>query len=97
MAAQLVTLAAQIFPKLDHLSYYDLLGLSATANEGQIKAAFYRVSRDLHPDRYHMLPDRELRDRLESIYARICEGYRVLTSPEGEPRTPKRSARARSG
>jgi DnaJ-class molecular chaperone len=67
---------------LDQLSYYDLLGLPTTANEAEIRAAFYRCSSDLHPDRYHMLPDREVKDRLESIYARMCEGYRVLSNPE---------------
>ncbi len=48
----------------------------------EIRAAFYRISHDLHPDRYHRIDNRELRDRLETIYARMCEGYRVLTTPE---------------
>ena len=79
---QLAAFVGQVFPKLDQLSYYDLLGLSSATTEGEIRVAFYRISTDLHPDRYHMLPDRELKDRLETIYARICEGYRVLSSPE---------------
>lgn len=81
-AEQLAAFASQIFPRLDHLSYYDLLGLSSAPSESEIRAAFYRVSGDLHPDRYHNLPDRELRERLETIYARMCEAYRVLSSPE---------------
>jgi DnaJ-class molecular chaperone len=87
---QLAAYVRQVFPRLDQLSYYDLLGLSSVATEGEIRTAFYRVSSDLHPDRYHMMPDRELKDRLETIYARICEGYRVLGSPE------KRAAYARA-
>jgi len=79
---QLATFVRQIFPKLDQLSYYDLLGIPTAATEGEIRTAFYRVSSDYHPDRYHMLPDRELKDRLETIYARMCEGYRVLSNPE---------------
>jgi DnaJ-class molecular chaperone len=79
---KLTAFVAQTFPKLDRLSYYELLGISSSSGEGEVRAAFYRVSTDLHPDRYHMLPDRELKDRLETIYARICEGYRVLSSPE---------------
>jgi DnaJ-class molecular chaperone len=47
------------------------------------------MSDDLHPDRYHTMADRELKERLETIYARICEAYRVLTTPE------KRTAYAR--
>jgi DnaJ-class molecular chaperone len=79
---QLASFVTQIFPKLDRLSYYDLLGLSSATTQAEIRAAFYRLSSDLHPDRYHMLPDHELKDRLETIYARICEGYRVLSNPE---------------
>jgi DnaJ-class molecular chaperone len=73
---------AQIWDKLDQLSYFDLLGLPSGATVQDIRAAFYRMSHDLHPDRYHRIDNRELRDRLETIYARMCEGYRVLTTPE---------------
>jgi len=73
---------AETYGRLDELSYYDLLGIPPSAAEPQIRSAFYRVSGDLHPDRYHTLADRELKERLETIYARICEGYRVLTVPE---------------
>ncbi len=79
---QLAAYVRQVFPRLDALSYYDLLGVPSTAGSIEIRMAFYRLSSDLHPDRYHMLPDRELKDRLESIYARICEGYRVLSLPD---------------
>lgn len=79
---QLAAFVKQVFPKLDHLSYYDLLGLAHAATEAEIRTAFYRVSADLHPDRYQMLPDFALKDHLETIYARICEGYRVLSNPE---------------
>ena len=79
---QLAAFVQQTYRKLDLLSYYDLLGLPTTASQAEIRAAFYRSSSDLHPDRYHMLPDREVKDRLETIYARICEGYRVLSNPD---------------
>jgi DnaJ-class molecular chaperone len=79
---QLATFVRQLYGKLDRLSYYDLLGVSSGSPHADIRAAFYRLSNDLHPDRYHMLADHELKERLETIYARICEGYRVLTTPE---------------
>jgi DnaJ-class molecular chaperone len=79
---QLAAIARQIYPRLEQLSYYDLLGVSATAGTPEIRLAFYRLSSDLHPDRYHMLADRDLKERLEIIYARICEGYRVLSTPD---------------
>ncbi len=79
---QLEQFVQQIYGKLDQLSYFDLLGVASGATVAEIRAAFYRMSQDLHPDRYHRMDNRELRDRLETIYARMCEGYRVLTTPE---------------
>jgi len=80
--AQLEQFVEQVFPKLDQLTYYDLLGVASGASLQEIRASFYRMSHDLHPDRYHRIDNRELRDQLETIYARMCEGYRVLTIPE---------------
>ncbi len=79
---QLARFVQQIFPKLDQLSYFDILGVSTGASVIEIRDAFYRMSHDLHPDRYHRIDNRELRDQLETIYARMCEGYRVLSTPE---------------
>jgi DnaJ-class molecular chaperone len=79
---QLAQFVQQMWGKLDQLSYFDLLGLSSGATVAEIRAAFYRVSHDLHPDRYHRIDNREMKERLESIYARMCEGYRVLTTPD---------------
>ena len=87
---QLAAFVEQMYGRIDRLSYYDLLGVSSGTPQSEIRAAFYRVSNDLHPDRYHALVDRELKERLETIYARICEGYRVLTMPD------KRAAYARA-
>jgi DnaJ-class molecular chaperone len=86
---QLAAVARQLYGKLDQLSYYDLLGVSSGTSPADIRMAFYRMSDDLHPDRYHTMADRELKERLETVYARICEAYRVLTTPE------KRTAYAR--
>ncbi len=72
----------QIFPRLDQLTYYELLGLPAGSDPATVRAAFYRMAADLHPDRYHTVADRMVKERLEAIYARMCEGYRVLTTPE---------------
>lgn len=86
---QLATFAKQIYGKLDQLTYYELLGVSSATPASDIRTAFFRMSDDLHPDRYHTMADRELKERLETIYARISEAYRVLTAPE------KRAAYAR--
>jgi curved DNA-binding protein CbpA len=79
---QLAAFAAQVFPQLDKLSYYQLLRVSHTATVAQIRASYYKIAGQLHPDRYRTLANTTLRDQLETIYARINEGYRVLTNAE---------------
>jgi molecular chaperone DnaJ len=55
--------------------YYELLGLSRGASEGEIKRAFRRLARELHPD-VSDSPDAEERFR------EVAEAYQVLSNSE---------------
>jgi DnaJ-class molecular chaperone len=76
------TFAESVYPTLDQRNYYELLNVPAAAELRAIRAAFYRLAAQLHPDRFYALGQSEVRERLETIYARICEAYRVLADPE---------------
>jgi DnaJ-class molecular chaperone len=80
-AAELAAFARQVFPGLDKYSYYQLMRVPPEADARAVRASYYRIAAQLHPDRYHNLPDVAMREQLESIYARICEAYRVLVDP----------------
>jgi molecular chaperone DnaJ len=55
--------------------YYEVLGVQRTAGEGEIKKAFRRLARTLHPD-VSEEPDAQERFR------EIVEAYEVLSKPE---------------
>lgn len=71
-----------IWKNLPRLNYYQLLDVAPNADAAAIKAAFYRLSRDYHPDRYFRFPNENFRNAVNTIYKRISEAYTVLRSPE---------------
>lgn len=56
--------------------YYDILGVSRTADETEIKKAFRRLARELHPDVNRSDP------AAEEKFKEAAEAYEVLKDPE---------------
>ncbi len=56
--------------------YYDVLGLSRDADEAEIKRAFRRLARELHPDVNRHDPDAEVK------FKQAAEAYEVLSDRE---------------
>lgn len=56
--------------------YYELLGVERDAGEREIKKAFRRLARDLHPDVNRDDPD------AEDKFKQAAEAYEVLSDPE---------------
>lgn len=66
------------YEALDRSDYFEVLQVTRDASPGDIKKAFYRESRALHPDRFYHLPDKTLKERVNELYKRITEAYYVL-------------------
>jgi curved DNA-binding protein CbpA len=70
-----------LFARIEHAAdYYDLLGLGPQANAGEIKNAYHSLARRYHPDRFHQA-DAQLRNQIESAFARVAQAYEVLGDP----------------
>lgn len=63
---------------LDSFDYFQLLKLPHTATPVEIKKAFYKESRELHPDRFFQLTDPVVKGAINAIYKRVTEAYYVL-------------------
>lgn len=68
----------QIYRDLDDYTYYELLKITPAATADDVRRAFHRMARSMHPDRHQQTGDDALRDKLYAIYKRITEGYRIL-------------------
>jgi hypothetical protein len=60
---------------------YDLLGISITANDNEVKRAYYAMAKKYHPDRHHSPYLRDVHGLLEELFGKITDGYSILSSP----------------
>lgn len=68
------------FTRLDEAQdYYQVLDIGRLADAEEVKRAYHFLARNFHPDRFHK-GDPELRQRIESGFARVARAYETLSN-----------------
>jgi curved DNA-binding protein CbpA len=62
-------------------SYHDLLGIGRGADNREIKLAYFRLSKEYHPDRYFRRNIGSYSPRLDRIFKKLSEAYELLSDP----------------
>jgi tetratricopeptide (TPR) repeat protein len=62
-------------------NHFEILGLSRSVGEAEVKEAYFRLAKRFHPDVHHGTSLGDLRDELEEIFIRLGEAYEVLRDP----------------
>lgn len=75
--------------------YYATLGVSTTATQREIKAAFRRLARETHPDRQAGRDAAEGDEALERRFKRIARAYAVVGDPVRRKAYDERLTRGR--
>ena len=86
-------------------THFEVLGLSRSVGEAEVKDAYFGLAKRFHPDVHHSASLGDLRDELEEVFIRLGEAYDVLRDPrkraDYEARLrrskPKPAAEAASG
>ncbi|MBI4653408.1 MAG: DnaJ domain-containing protein [Nitrospirae bacterium] len=75
-----------IFNKCETLGYYEMLRVEKDASAEEIVKAYYKASKEFHPDRRFSLPSEDLseglKEKLTKVFFYITKAYEVLSDPE---------------
>lgn len=63
---------------LDDVDLYQLLGLDPTSDLKEIRRAYFRRSKEFHPDRYFNRRTGPYKEKLLLIFSRVSHAYRML-------------------
>lgn len=61
--------------------YHQLLGVERDADAKEIKRAYFRLSKEFHPDRYFRRKLGHYAARLDRIFKQVAEAYELLSDP----------------
>ena len=71
----------QRLERVENADYYSVLEIGASASHSKVREAYYELARQYHPDRFRSGPLMDLRERVESYFARVTEAYNTLGDP----------------
>ncbi|HEX8706659.1 MAG TPA: DnaJ domain-containing protein [Pyrinomonadaceae bacterium] len=90
----------RLFARLDAAAdHYEILGVYASANAGEVKRAYHGLAKRFHPDRFRKETEAGLYERVEAAFARIAQAYEVLKDKQtraaydSRPDRPKAASR----
>ncbi len=72
----------RLYDDLDKATYYEIMQVSKDAPAKAVKRAYYKLSREFHPDRFFRREMGSYKPKLEQVFAKVNEAYRVLSEPE---------------
>jgi tetratricopeptide (TPR) repeat protein len=76
-------------------TYFEMLGIERTANEQQVKEAYFRLAKRFHPDAHHDSTLSDLVDKLEAVFIKLGEAYETLKNARTRSDYEERLGRAR--
>ena len=76
----------QAFRRSDKLNHYEILGVAMDAERGEIRDAYFALSKVFHPDAYYGKHLGSFKPKMETVFRKVTDAY------EAVGRTKKREA-----
>jgi len=70
------------FTRLDRMNFYELLGLHGLVDKKEVKASYYALAPDFHPDKYFGRKLGTFKAKIEAIFARLTLAHDTLSSKQ---------------
>src|SRR4030066_602194 len=71
----------EMYKKCGTLGYYEVLGVGKDASSEGIKKAYYKLSKEFHPDKHFYFPAHDIKGKLMEILSYTTEAYETLSHP----------------
>jgi DnaJ-domain-containing protein 1 len=82
LTAEQRTRIDSFFAELDTRDAFALLGVPRTADAKEVKRAYFKLSKDFHPDRFYGKQLGPYKDRLTKIFQALRAAFDLLSDPE---------------
>jgi hypothetical protein len=69
-----------MFRRCETLGYYEILGVKKEASTEDIRKAYYRLSKQFHPDRHFSYPSHDIKGKLTQILLYTTEAFETLAN-----------------
>ncbi len=74
--------ALEIKRRLPEIDFYQILGVSRSAGEEEVKKAYFKLARKFHPDRFGRNLPAGIKKEIEDVFDYVTKAYRTLTSKD---------------
>ncbi len=71
-----------LYARRDSLNHYELLGLDRRADTKEVKRAYFRVSKEFHPDTYFRKDIGSFTSKINVLFKLISTAYEVLSNEQ---------------
>jgi len=82
LRADQVAAIESAYEGIEGKSHYEVLLLPRSADLRAIKRAYYRLSKEYHPDKFYRKQIGPFKEKLEVIFNKVTEAYRTLSDEE---------------